>query len=603
MHKTDRSDQTFAFPEITPELISGTRAMFPELERARNNKRALAAEPHVRRLLADLSAKVWTCPSPAILTYSLYRLYQRNGDRDRFQNVYFERRRDLTAAAFLQFFRPDPDLLDIVQDHLWAICEETNWVLPAHENLAIDLMSSETAFGLAETLELLGADIADEVRCRVRSEIRRRIFDLFLGAVDPAASFWFLSGDNNWTGVCASSIGAALLYCETDADRLCRGLNLVSAALARYLEKAFASDGGSDEGAAYWQYGLINLVSFAELLRARTGGRIDLLAHPKIKSIAAFPLKVQLSPGSFYNHADCKSHCVFSPGFIRRLAARSGVTELMSLANAPIQAGWSMPVLLRDVFFTDKTMKPVPVIDSVLLPATGIFRICSGRMVIAGKAGHNAENHNHNDVGSFVVHAGGEDLLCDPGYPPYTREYFSNRRFELFLQTRSTGHSVPLIGGQEQRFGREFHGRITGFNPDGDTKTVSMEFAGAYDVRSLNALERKIDVKSGGYFLLSDNLVFEGKPLPVEEAFTTWLPVKVRGRTARITGLKSTLTLRIIEPAKALFRVEKHEVPGHEGRKIFLYRIVVDLPENGSALFRMEGLLKRRAGSARRKVR
>ena len=68
-------------------------------------------------------------------------------------------------------------------------------------------------------------------------------------------------------------------------------------------------------------------------------------------------------------------------------------------------------------------------------------------VVLAAKAGHNAENHNQNDVGSFVLHVDGESLIREPGRGLYSRDYFSPRRYENVF-ANSFGHSVPRVGGQ-----------------------------------------------------------------------------------------------------------------------------------------------------------
>ncbi|HOX06818.1 MAG TPA: heparinase II/III family protein [Planctomycetota bacterium] len=603
-------------PRVTPEMVAVRRTMFPELERAgRRFRRALAARPAVRRLLAQVEAMAAGGRAAPGLPYSLYRQFQRTGDRGRFEGPYFERRRMLTAAALVHFLRPGAGTLDALQDLLWALCEESTWILPAHERGGLDLFATETAFALAETLELFRGELAGEVDARVRAEVRRRVTDPFLagaarrvqprtadGAEDLAAlalgtaplGIPFMDGHNNWTGVCASSTGAALLYCEGDPRRLSRGLNLVLGALGRFLAGAFAADGASDEGVAYWHYGLMNFVAFAELLRGRTGGRCDLLAGPRMRLIARSPLAVRLSEGWFYSHADCPPRAGFHPGVMARLAERAGEPGLLGLLNGPLAAGYRLPMLLRDLLWWDGRRRAAPPVGDALLPAVGIFRLRSGPLVLAGKAGHNAENHNHNDVGSFVLHCRGEDLLCDPGAPPYTREFFGPRRYELFVQAASRGHSVPLVGGAEQQRGREFRGALTAFRPDGPRKSAEVEFAEAYPVRGLARLGRRLELAPGGSFRLEDRFAFSGRPLPVEEALVTWLPVAVRGRTAVVRGRRSTLTLRIAEPAGARFRLEQFDLRTHSREPVRLRRIVVDLPAASTGAFRVEGRVLRR---------
>jgi len=268
--------------------------------------------------------------------------------------------------------------------------------LPAHERGGLDLFATETAFTLAETVELLRGEIAAEVAERVTAEIRRRVTEPFLrgagresqprtpeGAENLAAlalgsaplGIPFMDGHNNWTGVCASSAGAALLYCEPSAHRLARGLNLVLAALGRFLDRAFGEDGASDEGVGYWHYGLINFVAFAELLRNRTGGKTDLLAHPRLRSIAGFPLKVRLSHGLFYSYSDCPPRASFHQGIIARLAERTGERGLLGLLDKNIGLTFRLPMLLRDLLWWDGSLHPATPIEDALLPATGIFRL------------------------------------------------------------------------------------------------------------------------------------------------------------------------------------------------------------------------------------
>ncbi len=54
----------------------------------------------------------------------------------------------------------------------------------------------------------------------------------------------------------------------------------------------------------------------------------------------------------------------------------------------------------------------------ICLPAAGT----PAPLAVALKGGHNAEHHNHNDVGSFVVALGKSTPLADPGGEVYTSE-------------------------------------------------------------------------------------------------------------------------------------------------------------------------------------
>jgi hypothetical protein len=81
----------------------------------------------------------------------------------------------------------------------------------------------------------------------------------------------------------------------------------------------------------------------------------------------------------------------------------------------------------------------------------------------AAKAGHNAEHHNHNDCGSFILSLNGEPAILEIGAPEYVGDYFNSDRTRYqFLAARSLGHSVPLVNGCEQSPGAEFAAKVLG---------------------------------------------------------------------------------------------------------------------------------------------
>ena len=212
----------------------------------------------------------------------------------------------------------------------WSICEETSWVLPAHEEQgpdywdldpprvrtaplgahtmltrepdSIDLFAAETGAALAETVYLVGDQLAPEVRQRIRQEVERHIFKPYLAY---ARDHWWFKGALNWNGVCNGSIALAFLRLEKDLETLAEALALALEGFEAYIATGFEADGGSIEGVGYWNYGLMYYVTVAELLREITRGELDLLAHPRLRDIAAYPPGMALAaPNRFINFGD-----------------------------------------------------------------------------------------------------------------------------------------------------------------------------------------------------------------------------------------------------------------------------------------------------------
>jgi hypothetical protein len=117
-------------------------------------------------------------------------------------------------------------------------------------------------------------------------------------------------------------------------------------------------------------------------------------------------------------------------------------------------------------------------------------------LTLAVKGGHNDENHNHLDVGSFVVASGGVPLVVDVGRPTYTATTFGPDRYENWVMT-SRWHNVPRIGGHDQVPGRAFAARHVELLPAGGTSGsagldgLRMDLAGAYPLRPDDSWHRE----------------------------------------------------------------------------------------------------------------
>jgi hypothetical protein len=373
---------------------------------------------------------------------------------------------------------------------------------------------------------------------------------------------WWYHGGNNWNGVCNSSVAAAFLLLERDPRRVAEALAVAFSGLQTFLATAFENDGSSNEGVGYWHYGLINLIALAEMLRARSAGALDPLASPRLRQIAAYPPAMQLSGSVFAAFSDCDETTDFNFGIIQRLAERTGVGTLRNLTARPAEPGldWRIQMHLRNLLWWDGVQPDAPAIGDAALTAPGIARLtgttaAGAPFVAAIKAGHNAENHNQNDIGSFVLHVEGENLLTDPGRGLYSRQYFGPQRYDNIF-ANSYGHSVPRIGGQLQAPGREHCGELTAVKTDPGDKAATVEFAQAYAVAELTGARRTLALGDGGTVILTDAFEFSDAGQPVEEAFVTWGEVVAHGPTAAIHCGQHTLRLAIEAPAGARFAVE-----------------------------------------------
>ncbi|MBO3733404.1 heparinase II/III domain-containing protein [Glycomyces niveus] len=477
--------------------------------------------------------------------------YAETGRRLPFENQYFARRRHLAALALVG---DGPVLSGLVAD----ICDERSWALPAHWDdgdpaTCVDLFACETAQALAEILRLRD-DVKD--RERVEAEIRRRVLDPFFQSEEP---FWWEERFSNWTAVCAGAAGMAALALGYDTD-VVRGR--VLPALQAYLF-SFGPDGGCVEGIDYWVYGFGYFTYFAEAWRDATGE--DLLAGTE--AIASFPAHVQLYPRSFATFGDAHHDPALPPGLLARLHDRLGV-PLPAIEHAPTFADdyCSRWAHLTRTLEWGRELGGEIAPGRTLLPDVGWYverRQLGHRMwSLAVKGGYNEEPHNHLDLGSFIIAADGEQLLCDPGAGEYTAAYFGDERYEQ-VHPSAAWHSVPTVEGAAQQVGEDSRAELV-YTDDGVDAYI--------DAYGDGALLRKFTWTEDGIEL------FDAGP-ELTESFVSRIRPETEGDRATWTGERGTLVLHGVDPATV--RIEDVETTTHLGRPERLWALRFDFPGSG----------------------
>ncbi len=473
---------------------------FPAME-ARD---AWAVLPQADRddLLA-LHAQYQHTPYP-MCTASQFMAFVRSGSRKAYEDPYFFRRRKLIAAVMHMCLTGTQDALDDVIDGVWCICEESSWVISAHNvnpfpgapraadkplpdmrDRYVDLFAAQTAMILSLTAHLVGKSLdaaAPIVRERIALEIENRIFTPFMTRDD----FWwmgFIRKDLcNWTPWIVSNILLAASLQLHDPLRFARLGDRACRMLDRWLA-VMPDDGGCDEGTAYYNMAGGALFDCLELLERATGGQMALWGEEKIRNILAFPLATELEGGWFVNFADCDARPFLCGERLQAAGEKLGHPALIALGAAhrdtPSRQIADVPHFSR---LLARLFHPAPTAASrasaprdVWLPDLQLRVVEKDGMILCAKGGHNGESHNHNDVGSFTLFWGGEPQIVDMGNATYTAKTFSDARYTLF-HIRSASHNLPVIGGHEQQPGDAFRARDVQRTDGG----LTLDIAGAY---------------------------------------------------------------------------------------------------------------------------
>ncbi len=487
------------------------------------------------------------------LSFSLFRQFADSGQRLGYERRYFARRAKLVALAAQAVHRPGAELGGL-EDALWSVCDEYTWALPSHLPCTVDLFAAETAHTLAETLAALGSRLDGRVAERVREEVTRRVFEPF---ADPAPFPWE-GTRNNWEAVCGGAVGmAALALLDDPGPILARCGKAMGSFLAGY-----GDDGGCAEGVAYWAYGFGYFVYLAEAL----GG--DMLDSPKVARIAAFPQRVRLSGDAYVPFSDTTTRPSLPAGLLSLLAERFGTAPPAVVPSFHDDHCYRWAHLSRTLAWYRPGATSAPWERADVFPDLGWVVARGGRYAFAAKGGHNGEPHNHNDLGHFVLHADGVNVLDDLGAGEYTREYFGPGRYES-LHPSSLGHSVPVVDGRAQEAGSDRRAVVLRAESTSEGVVFELDLTGAYDVDGLRSLIRRFDWRHEGRLDVTDELTVD-RPMPFEELL--------------VSRVDWTSVLTLDHPGLAA-HTERLETTDHFGRPdtVFRTRLAGQAPAGKSA--------------------
>jgi hypothetical protein len=481
----------------------------PELRRSTRN-----------RLEADGTLDAWagtiTVDSPPLVTYTAIQDFHRTGNEQWGLDFYNEQLRQLMTAGALVFYGRE-DFIHPLEDILWEICQTDDWVLTCHykHSCCIDLHAAMMGYELAMVLLGVGDRIDPPLVQRVKDEINRRCLAPYLA--DPS-QFWWYRAKHNWNPVCNGSLGLAAMMIEPDAEKL--SLILAAALLpTEDFYNGFTEDGGCVEGPGYWRYGWGYFIRWAWALKNFSSGEVNILEHRLAEKICRFPLAVAIDKGEELRFCD-SSPSPIPPFLAVGINKFYAIPELLSLAGR----GDGQRANLWDVLFPDSPLSAKYISPKeIFLDDMSLLKVCYNGTTLGAACNHNNVNHNHNDLGGFILHRDGTDIITDPGAPTYSRRTFDHQRYDIFYCS-SEGHSVPVVNGLLQQPGWAGRGSMTYSPEDG----CWMEFHRAYPDDSLKELTRELCLSSDGTMLTClDTFIFSAKPSSLEEVFITACTVQI----------------------------------------------------------------------------
>lgn len=537
--------------------------------------------PKYKHLIGE-AEKLLGEPFPA-WNDSLYLIFSKEGTRPEGEKMIRARLKWLPVLVWAECLENKGRFVPSIELVLTELCKQPTWVLPAHDwhlenfketNPNVDLAAATVANQIGQTLYLLNDKLDLEVVERVKERLFCKIFNPVLTTIRTLDKrHYWLTVQNNWNSVCIAGVTSAALAVIEDVK-----LRAEFVAMAeRYAQngiEGFSDDGYCPEGLGYYNYGFGNFVFLREAVWKATAGKVDFFSQPKIAKIATYGVRTEINNGIYPSTTDCRIgttpalwllwYCNRNLNLGLKNIRRSDISlqpVLDLLTDQIVAFSNSTCVHSSKVASTDYSMEHRSFFEKagLLLCRPGNSYRKTG-LAVGIKGGTNGESHNHNDVGSYTVVAGDEELMGDPGGPTaYTNKTFTSVRYSLYKSFSSVGHPVPFIDGKEQFESINAKAVITDTLFSDKEDRLTFDISSAYKVDGLQKIDRVYiyNRKKEGSFQVTD--IFEAaKAIDFETALTTRATIIYGKDYLELVGKK--YKLKITVKASAPFSFEAYQI-------------------------------------------
>jgi hypothetical protein len=397
---------------------------------------------------------------------------------------------------------------------------------------------------------------------------------------------WWPKCTHNWNQVCngGMTVGALAIADEEPAlagEILEKAIASVPLAMASY-----APDGAWNEGPGYWAYATTYNVVMLAALQSALGSDFGLSDAKGFDQTGLFPLYMAGPSDRTFNfedsgdrigYADCmlwlaerfqQPACTWFASLGTPSAA--GMVWYRRPGKDPAAAGLPLDKYWRGV--------EVVTMRSHWTDPKALF--------VGLQSGSNRVNHNHLDLGSFVLDALGQRWAVDLGADNYNMPgYFGAKRY-TYYRLRAEGHNTLLVNpdqGPDQDPKADC--RIRQFKSEDAKATAIAELTPAY-ARKAQRVERGVAMLDRRAVLVQDE-VEAGQPVSLWWFMHTPAAVTLNddGRSAVLEQKGVKLAARIVAPAEARFEVRPAEPlpsspnPKEQRRNNGIRKLTIQLPQ------------------------
>lgn len=430
-----------------------------------------------------------------------YLEFEKSGSRQIMEAPFGANINALKDLVLAELVEGEGRFMNQIVNGVWFFCEMSTWVLSAHlpvrslpdvNQPVIDLTSGDLGSFFAWTYYFF-KDSFDQINPVISTRLRQNLQERILDPYMERSDFWWQAFNlrpggmvNNWNPWCNFNVLSAFLLLENDPEKLAAAVHRSMVSVDQFINYNH-EDGACEEGPSYWGHAAGKLYDYLEMLRYGTGGQVSIFDKPIIKNLGEYIAKSYIGNGWVVNFADASAKGGGPAGVIYRYGKAVSSDIMTGFSSYLVQrAGGKLNVDGgRDLFRTFENLRTVNDIKSVTpstfkgefawYPQTEFCYMRQGDFFFAAKGGYNAESHNHNDIGAFILYYKNQPVLIDVGVGTYTRQTFSHERYSIWTM-QSGYHNLPIVNGHEQLPGRQYRSKNASF----DKMNFSLDIAGAY---------------------------------------------------------------------------------------------------------------------------
>jgi hypothetical protein len=485
-----------------------------------------------------------------VVKASEYMEYERSGSRVAMEGPFTANTNALSRLVMAELAEGKGRFTEQIVNGLWQFCDMSSWVLsahlglqksrrslPDHNEVIIDLTSGDIGSFVSWTHYFLNKEfdkINPEISARLRYEIRKRILNPYMERSD----YWwqaFNAGPNtmvnNWNPWCNFNVLACFLLMEDDPAKQAAGVHRTMVSVDKFINYT-KSDGACEEGPSYWGHAAGKMYDYLQLLSNATAGKISIFDAPLIRNMGEYISRSYVGDGWVVNFADASAKGGGEPGVIHRYGTAVGSEDMKSFAAFLLTSrhGKYEVIAGRDLFRTFENLNGFNGLKNTSpslsnstyswYPETEFCYIRNNTgFFLATLGGHNAESHNHNDVGTFSLYLNNMPLLIDVGVGTYKRQTFGPERYSIWTM-QSDYHNLPKINGQSQLFGSQYRSKNMKF--DSSANKISLDISAAYAKGTASTWRRTFVLDANGGLTLNEEFKIDTLKAANIVYFMTW---------------------------------------------------------------------------------